>query len=229
MIDKKVVFSVNVVELMIEEDEYNSDDAFEYPPLGHNERSIISYPKSFIFNNFSFSKHPNPEDRQNFFAENLTYNMLEKNEGGCSWLLLLADINSAFKLDSRMDDRSVGKINIMMSEICSLSKGKKLINKLLSFCVDYKFIIIFVKDGGLCTYPPSEDENKQKYVNIGINFEEALSPELSTFSALVFDKASKNYSFCPMTYPPFIILAHELVHCLQFLTRSIEYKRIYKN
>lgn len=91
--------------------------------------SIISYSKEDLFNNFTCSRRLNPSKRQKWFSKNLA-DLINKNKTFSDYKELLKNTPSTFKINPNLDEVSVGKMNIMMKELCSLPTGIKLVKEL---------------------------------------------------------------------------------------------------
>jgi hypothetical protein len=188
---------------------------------------VVDYGRS-SFGDFDYTPRPNQGERQHWFTANLVHMLKQPIEGNCSSNTLYDRINSVFKVAHDLDDLSIGRINIMMSQLCSLPKGVDLINALLDSAQQKKFQIKLKNDTEFCTEYP-QLENEQLMLPIGLNFDQGLSPDKTTFSRLCYDRMNKNYSIAPMKYPPFILLAHELTHSLHHMEYYAKLRTEYSN
>jgi hypothetical protein len=143
----------------------------------------------------------------------VAYALQNGRGGACSTAITERDINSVFKVDARWDSESVGRLNIMMSRLCAMPKGRELVRTLLELALNNDFQIEFVPErGNRSTMKVCIDWN---LVDRAVN---------STFARLTFD--GTDYRLEEMKVPPFIMMAHELSHMVHFIRTYASLQKI---
>ncbi|MDR1401889.1 MAG: hypothetical protein LBI81_02960 [Puniceicoccales bacterium] len=173
------------------------------------------------FGDFGYIERPYPKDRQKFFVDNLAYKLSQCQsledvcKKGAEYVELKGKIDSVFKVDERWNSESVGRLNIIMSQLCAMPKGRELINTLISLAVENNYQIKFVPENNNFTASLPRVEGGKGVMEVGIDWN-ILDKTASEFVRLTFD--GKEYGIQKMKYPAFIIMAHELSH----MVHSIE-------
>lgn len=153
---------------------------------------------------------------QESFVFNLMDSLGSSTDIQSSKSYLYDEINSVFIIDQSLNEASIKTINNLISTLCTLPKGIKLLDKLIWVSLKNGFNIVLTKNNIFSTSFPKIEDKMLKII-ISIPSEEEMNPDAKVFARLFYDKTTKEYFIKPMTYPLFIILAHEFVHSIHHI------------
>lgn len=99
---------------------------------------------------------------------------------------------------------------------CKIPKGIELINTLIFDSLRCGFQIVLTKGKIFSSSFPIIKDGKL-IIEVTIPSEDEIDPDTKVFARLFYNRKKNQYYVKPMTYPLFIILAHEFVHSINHI------------